>query len=191
MLCAIDGSLSFWFYWYYRVPMHLKKIIFHTFSIPFSILNLRSSIPFFSSFFEILNHETEFHTLRNTALIMKYLQWNSARILEISLSFRISILFQYLMYILAKFNTFSRSWKPILKLNTSSILSILRGNPGISKKNFFKCKSKVSNQRFLLYYIYPFTVPSPRGALVSLFPQTKYPSANWNMKHYNSVEILQ
>ena len=28
------------------------------------------------------------------------------------------------------------------------------------------------------------------GPLVSLFPQTKYPSPNWNMKHYNSVEIL-
>jgi len=29
------------------------------------------------------------------------------------LNFRISIPFQYFMYILAKFNTFSRSWKPI------------------------------------------------------------------------------
>jgi len=32
--------------------------------------------------------------------------------------FGISILFQYFMYILAKFNTFSRSWKPILQFNT-------------------------------------------------------------------------
>jgi len=37
------------------------------------------------------------------------------------LKFGISILSQYLMYILVKFNTFSRSWKPISKLNTFSI----------------------------------------------------------------------
>ena len=54
----------------------------------------------------------------------------TAQMLLISFSFRISILFQYLMYILAKFNTFSRSWKTILKFNTFSLLSILRGNPG-------------------------------------------------------------
>jgi len=47
-------------------------------------------------------------------------------LLQISILFRISKLFQYLMYILAKFNTFSRSWKPILKFNT---VLILRGNP--------------------------------------------------------------
>jgi len=40
--------------------------------------------------------------------------------------FRISILFQYFMYILAKLNTFSRSWKPIPQFNT---FSIPRGNP--------------------------------------------------------------
>jgi len=34
--------------------------------------------------------------------------------------FRISILFQYFMYILAKFNTFSRSWKPLSQFSTSS-----------------------------------------------------------------------
>jgi len=33
--------------------------------------------------------------------------------------FRISILFQYGMYILAKFNTFSRSWKPTSQFNTT------------------------------------------------------------------------
>ena len=33
------------------------------------------------------------------------------------------------MYILAKFNTFSKSWKLISKFNTFSILSIPRGNP--------------------------------------------------------------
>ena len=38
----------------------------------------------------------------------------------------ISILFQDLMYILTKFNIFSRPWKPILKINT---FSIPRGNP--------------------------------------------------------------
>jgi len=44
------------------------------------------------------------------------------------LKFGISILFQYLTYILAKFNTFSRSWKPISKLNT---FSIPRGTPNV------------------------------------------------------------
>jgi len=39
--------------------------------------------------------------------------------------FVISILFQYFIYILAKFNTFSRSWKPISQSNT---FSLLRGN---------------------------------------------------------------
>ena len=34
--------------------------------------------------------------------------------------FRISVLFQYFMYILAKFNTFSRSWNPISRFNTFS-----------------------------------------------------------------------
>jgi len=43
--------------------------------------------------------------------------------------FRISILFQYFMNLLAWFNTFSRSWKPLSKFNTFSILSIPRGNP--------------------------------------------------------------
>jgi len=34
-------------------------------------------------------------------------------------------------------------------------------------------------------------VPSPRGALVSLGPQTKLQaSPNWNMKHYKLVEFL-
>jgi len=56
-------------------------------------------------------------------------QWNSAQILKISFPFRISMLFQHLMYILAKFNTFWRSSKPILKLNAFSILSTMRGNP--------------------------------------------------------------
>ena len=46
-----------------------------------------------------------------------------------SFPFGISILFQCLIGILAKFNTFSRSWKLILKFNTFSILSIPRGNP--------------------------------------------------------------
>jgi len=32
--------------------------------------------------------------------------------------FRISMLFRYFMYILAKFNTFPRSWKPISQFNT-------------------------------------------------------------------------
>ena len=49
-----------------------------------------------------------------------------------------SILFQYLMYILAKFNTFSRSWKTILKFNT---FSILRGNPVRSgSRKFWKVR---------------------------------------------------
>jgi len=53
------------------------------------------------------------------------------------------------------FNTFSRSWKPILKFNTFSILSIPRGNPGEytpavtvrsikipkRKKDLFHCKT--------------------------------------------------
>jgi len=43
--------------------------------------------------------------------------------------FRISILFQYFMYILAEFNTFSRSWKPISQFNTFPILSIPREDP--------------------------------------------------------------
>jgi len=43
--------------------------------------------------------------------------------------FRISVLFQCFMNLLAWFNTFSRSWKPISKFNTFSILSIPRGNP--------------------------------------------------------------
>jgi len=33
------------------------------------------------------------------------------------------------MYILAKFNSFSRSWKPIAGFNTLSILSTSRGEP--------------------------------------------------------------
>jgi len=41
----------------------------------------------------------------------------------------ISILFQYLMCILVKFNTFSRSWKPITQFKTFSILLMPRGNP--------------------------------------------------------------
>ena len=45
--------------------------------------------------------------------------------------FRISILFQYFMYILAEFNTFSRSWKPISQFNTFPILSIPREDPDI------------------------------------------------------------
>jgi len=45
--------------------------------------------------------------------------------------FGISILFQYFMYILAKFNTFSRSWKLISPFNT---FSIPRGNPAYSAK---------------------------------------------------------
>ena len=40
--------------------------------------------------------------------------------------FGISILFQYFMYILDKFNTFSRSWKPIAQFNT---FSLPRRNP--------------------------------------------------------------
>jgi len=45
--------------------------------------------------------------------------------------FRIPILFQYFMYNIAKFNTFSRCWKPISQFNAFSILSIPRGNPDI------------------------------------------------------------
>jgi len=44
----------------------------------------------------------------------------------ISFPFAILILFHFLMHFLANFNTFSRSWKPILKFNT---FSIPRGNP--------------------------------------------------------------
>jgi len=47
--------------------------------------------------------------------------------------FRISILFRYFMCILAKFNTFSNSWKPISQFKTFSILSIPRGNPGVRR----------------------------------------------------------
>jgi len=45
--------------------------------------------------------------------------------------FRISILFQYFVYILARFNTISKSWKPILQFNTFSIhtFNTLHGNP--------------------------------------------------------------
>jgi len=39
------------------------------------------------------------------------------------------ILFQNCMHILAKFNIFLRSWKPISLFNTSSIVSIPHGNP--------------------------------------------------------------
>jgi len=44
-------------------------------------------------------------------------------------AFRISILFQYFMCIVANFNTFSRSLKPISQFNIFSLLSIPRGNP--------------------------------------------------------------
>ena len=43
--------------------------------------------------------------------------------------FGISALFQHFMYILAIFNTFSRSWKLISPFNTFSILSIPHGSP--------------------------------------------------------------
>jgi len=60
-----------------------------------------------------------------------------------SSSCRISILFQYLMYILTKLKTFSRSWKPILKFNTFSILSIPYGNPVLGINAFYPTPRKV------------------------------------------------
>jgi len=43
--------------------------------------------------------------------------------------FKIFLLFQYLMYILVKFKSFPRSWKPVSQFTTFSILAIPRGNP--------------------------------------------------------------
>ena len=106
----------------FRVPTHLKK----SFSILFQYLsnnklktsNTISSLHFLKFLIMKLNFT---HCINNEAFC---LQWNSAQLLQISFPFRISILFQYLMHILVKFNTFSRSWKPILKFDTFSILPI-------------------------------------------------------------------
>jgi len=90
-----------------------KKIIFHTFSIPFQYWIKKVQYHYFSSFPEMLNYETHFYTLHNTAKIMKCFAFSKSlsKYFMISFPFRISVLFQYLMHILAKVNTFSRSSK--------------------------------------------------------------------------------
>ena len=45
------------------------------------------------------------------------------------LKLKIFIVFQYPMYILVKFKSFPRSWKPVSQFTTFSILAIPRGNP--------------------------------------------------------------
>ena len=100
----------------YKGFPHIKKNCFPYFFNTFSILNFKSSIPYFSSFFEIFNHETEFCTLHNTAHIMNCFAFS--KILLRYFKFLFHTVQYYLTHILANFNSFSRSWKSILKFNT-------------------------------------------------------------------------
>jgi len=139
-----------------RFPRIFKNHFPYLFNT-FSILNLRSSTPLLLFIFRnswswnSILHIAQ-HCINNEVLC---LQWNSARIFEISFPFRIPYFCQYLMHILAKFNTFSRSWKPILKFNTFSILSIPRGNPVLVKylteHRIYKCLRAIQNKHFWVY----------------------------------------
>ena len=88
-----------------------SKTIFHTFSIPNEKTLLPSLIFIFFNF--IHGAQCKIY-LRNCH--RRKMQNSNKRIAK----FEISILFHYCMCILAKFSTFSRSWKPILKINAFS-----------------------------------------------------------------------
>jgi len=108
---------------YTGFPHIFKHHFPHFFNTKFYKFNTITSLNF-SKFLIMKLNFTHCVTLHKcfafSKILLRYL---------IAFPFRISIIFQYLMYILAKFNTSSRSSKPILKFNTFSILSIPGGNP--------------------------------------------------------------
>jgi len=73
--------------------------------------------------------------------------------------FLFHLVFSYFLYILAKFNTFTRSWKPMLKFNTFSILSISRGNPAYYCVR--RLDWKMTLDRWLRCCLHPFLILLP------------------------------
>jgi len=125
--------MKYWIWWYkwfgtsnWISPLTIASVLIHfqkTFPYFFNT-KLKTSVPSFGSFLENFTHGTQCKNICRTVISGKVKNLNKQMV-----ELRISILFQYFMHILAKFNTFSRSWKPISQCNTFLILSIPCGNP--------------------------------------------------------------
>ena len=79
----------------------------------------------------IFRNPQSWNSILHIAWIMKRFAYNKILLRYFWFLFHLEFPYFFNNYYtsLAKFNTFSRSWKWILKLNTFSILSIPRGNP--------------------------------------------------------------
>jgi len=74
---------------------------------------------------------------------------DSARNFMNTFPIRISTLFQYFIYILAKFNTFPKYWKSISQFNTFSVLSTPHGHPDTTQPNVSNIKATSIAQSLL------------------------------------------
>jgi len=103
-----------------RVPTHFQELFSTLFQYQIKRLQYHNLASFFENFID---------GKQSKKLLQNCHSCNEQNLNKQTATFRISILFQYFVHILAKFNTFSRSWKLISKFNTFSTLSIPHGNP--------------------------------------------------------------
>ena len=114
-----------------RVPTHFQK----TFSISF-YTKLKTLLVSFSLFFENFTQGTRCKKHLRTVVSGEEQNLNKQMA-----EFRIAILFQYFMYLLAKLNTFSRSWKAISQFSTA-------WEPWINNLSFYSMTANVQHNYF-------------------------------------------